>query len=187
MVTADVWHLLDQIGAPGTRVLQSAFDGHSDNPHLPENYVTNTVAYTGTHDNPTTRRLVREAVATRAAKSVAISETVRRRRRGCRARAHASGVVVQGRAGDHTAAGPAQPRDGSVRQRPGHSFVELVLARHRRDAERPRFRLAAAVDERRQEGGASRPKCRLRRINRLRRRRETQWVEPVLKQGGETQ
>src|SRR5262249_137285 len=32
-----------------------AFDGHSDNPHLPDNYVANTVVYTGTHDNPTTR------------------------------------------------------------------------------------------------------------------------------------
>jgi 4-alpha-glucanotransferase len=55
MITADVWHLLDQIEAPGTRVLQLAFDGHSDNPHRPENYVVNTVAYTGTNDNPTTR------------------------------------------------------------------------------------------------------------------------------------
>ena len=55
MITADVWHLLDQIGAPGTRVLQFAFDGHSDNPHLPENYTVNTVAYTGTHANPATR------------------------------------------------------------------------------------------------------------------------------------
>jgi 4-alpha-glucanotransferase len=35
--------------------LQFAFDGRSDNPHLPENYVTNTVVYTGTHDNSTTR------------------------------------------------------------------------------------------------------------------------------------
>jgi len=35
--------------------LQFAFDGHSDNPYLPRNFVTNTVAYTGTHDNPPTR------------------------------------------------------------------------------------------------------------------------------------
>ena len=35
--------------------LQFAFDGHSDNPYLPDNYVANTVVYTGTHDNPTTR------------------------------------------------------------------------------------------------------------------------------------
>jgi 4-alpha-glucanotransferase len=55
MITADVWHLLDHIGAPGSRLLQSAFDGHSDNPHLPNNYLVNTVAYTGTHDSPTTR------------------------------------------------------------------------------------------------------------------------------------
>jgi 4-alpha-glucanotransferase len=37
------------------RVLQFAFDGKSDNPHLPGNFVSNTVVYTGTHDNPTTR------------------------------------------------------------------------------------------------------------------------------------
>ena len=55
MITADVWHLLDQIEAPGTRVLQFAFDGHSDNPHLPSNYVANTVVYTGSLDNPTAR------------------------------------------------------------------------------------------------------------------------------------
>ena len=37
------------------RVLQFAFDGRADNPYLPENYVANAVACTGTHDNPTTR------------------------------------------------------------------------------------------------------------------------------------
>jgi len=37
------------------RVLQFAFDGHADNPYLPQNFVTNTVSYTGTHDNPPTR------------------------------------------------------------------------------------------------------------------------------------
>jgi 4-alpha-glucanotransferase len=40
---------------PGTRVLQFAFDGNPDNPYLPHNYVPNTVVYTGTHDNNTTR------------------------------------------------------------------------------------------------------------------------------------
>jgi 4-alpha-glucanotransferase len=30
-------------------------DGHSGNPHLPDGCVTNTVVYTGTRDNPTTR------------------------------------------------------------------------------------------------------------------------------------
>jgi 4-alpha-glucanotransferase len=54
-ITADVALLRDQFQVPGTRVLQFAFDGHADNPYLPHNYVSNTVAYTGTHDNPPTR------------------------------------------------------------------------------------------------------------------------------------
>ena len=55
LITPDVYALRDQFNFPGTRVLQFAFDGHSDNPYLPDNFVTNTVVYTGTHDNPTTR------------------------------------------------------------------------------------------------------------------------------------
>jgi len=55
LITLDVFALRDQFRVPGTRVLQFAFDGHSDNPHLPDNYVPNTVVYTGTHDNPTAR------------------------------------------------------------------------------------------------------------------------------------
>jgi 4-alpha-glucanotransferase len=55
IITPDVSALRDQFQIPGTRVLQFAFDGHSDNPHLPDNYPTNTVVYTGTHDNATTR------------------------------------------------------------------------------------------------------------------------------------
>ena len=55
LITPDVCALRDQFHVPGTRVLQFAFDGHSDNPYLPHNYVPNTVVYTGTHDNPTSR------------------------------------------------------------------------------------------------------------------------------------
>jgi 4-alpha-glucanotransferase len=55
LITPDVVALRDQFALPGMRVLQFAFDGHSDNPHLPNNYGANTVVYTGTHDNPTTR------------------------------------------------------------------------------------------------------------------------------------
>jgi 4-alpha-glucanotransferase len=55
LITPDVVALRDTFQLPGTRVLQFGFDGHSDNPHLPRNYVTNAVVYTGTHDNPTTR------------------------------------------------------------------------------------------------------------------------------------
>jgi 4-alpha-glucanotransferase len=55
IITPDVVGLRDRFGLPGMRVLQFAFDGHGDNPHLPKNYAHNTVVYTGTHDNPTTR------------------------------------------------------------------------------------------------------------------------------------
>src|SRR2546426_4777996 len=55
IITPDVSALRDAFHLPGTRVLQFAFNGHSDNPYLPENYAPNTVVYTGTHDNPTTR------------------------------------------------------------------------------------------------------------------------------------
>ena len=54
-ITPDVGALRDAFHIPGTRVLQFAFDGQDDNPYLPDNYVSNTVAYTGTHDNATTR------------------------------------------------------------------------------------------------------------------------------------
>jgi len=54
-ITADVYAIRDQFQIPGTRVLQFAFDGNSTNPYLPHNYPSNTVVYTGTHDNPTTR------------------------------------------------------------------------------------------------------------------------------------
>jgi 4-alpha-glucanotransferase len=55
VITPDVSALRDQFQLPGTRILQFAFDGHLDNPYLPHNYVPNTVVYTGTHDNATTR------------------------------------------------------------------------------------------------------------------------------------
>jgi len=60
VITADVHALRDQFRLPGMRVLQFAFDGHADNPYLPHNFVHNTVAYTGTHDNATTRQWYEE-------------------------------------------------------------------------------------------------------------------------------
>jgi 4-alpha-glucanotransferase len=61
LITPDVHALRDQFQLPGTRVLQFAFDGHSDNPYLPHNFVSNTVAYTGTHDNAPTREWYEES------------------------------------------------------------------------------------------------------------------------------
>jgi 4-alpha-glucanotransferase len=52
LVTPDVIELLEAFDLPGMKVLQFGFSG-PDNPFLPHNYISNCVAYTGTHDNDT--------------------------------------------------------------------------------------------------------------------------------------
>jgi 4-alpha-glucanotransferase len=54
LITADVVALRKGFGLPGMRVLQFAFSGEGDNPHLPHMHEHDTVVYTGTHDNDTT-------------------------------------------------------------------------------------------------------------------------------------
>jgi 4-alpha-glucanotransferase len=54
VITPDVEKLRDDLGLPGMRILQFAFGGDAKNHDLPHNYVANSVAYTGTHDNDTT-------------------------------------------------------------------------------------------------------------------------------------
>ena len=53
VITNDVIELVEKSGFPGMRVLQFGFLGDSNSPHLPHNYINNSVAYTGTHDNNT--------------------------------------------------------------------------------------------------------------------------------------
>lgn len=54
IITPEVTALRDEFGLPGMAVLQFGFDSNGDNPHRIGNQRTNTVAYTGTHDNDTT-------------------------------------------------------------------------------------------------------------------------------------
>jgi 4-alpha-glucanotransferase len=49
--TPAVRELRRNVGIPGTKVLQFAFDGAPDNPYLPANIERDSVVYTGTHDN----------------------------------------------------------------------------------------------------------------------------------------
>jgi 4-alpha-glucanotransferase len=51
---APAQQLRRRFGIPGMKVLQFAFDGSPDNPHLPHYHDHCCVAYTGTHDNDTT-------------------------------------------------------------------------------------------------------------------------------------
>jgi 4-alpha-glucanotransferase len=55
LITKEVEELRDKLGLPGMRVLQFAFGEGSDHAFLPHNYERQTVVYTGTHDNDTTR------------------------------------------------------------------------------------------------------------------------------------
>ena len=52
-ITPAVIKLVSDSTYPGMRVLQFAFLGDENSPHLPHNYDRNCVAYTGTHDNNT--------------------------------------------------------------------------------------------------------------------------------------
>ncbi len=55
IITPAVGKLRDDLGFPGMKVLQFAFDGNPDNSFLPYNFDTpHCVVYTGTHDNDTT-------------------------------------------------------------------------------------------------------------------------------------
>ncbi|MGI6203736.1 MAG: 4-alpha-glucanotransferase [Anaerovoracaceae bacterium] len=54
-ITPAVRRLIKRSGFPGMKVLQFAFDGNPKNPYLPENIGPDSVVYTGTHDNNTTR------------------------------------------------------------------------------------------------------------------------------------
>jgi 4-alpha-glucanotransferase len=54
VITPDVDALRRRHRLPGMRVLQFAFDGGADNPHLPHNHERDNVVYSGTHDNDTT-------------------------------------------------------------------------------------------------------------------------------------
>ncbi len=55
IITPEVESLRNELGFPGMKVLQFAFDGKSDNSFLPHNFQSpQCIVYTGTHDNDTT-------------------------------------------------------------------------------------------------------------------------------------
>lgn len=54
IITPEVEYLRDHFALPGMKVLQFAFSGDAENPHLPFRYPRNSVVYAGTHDNDTT-------------------------------------------------------------------------------------------------------------------------------------
>ena len=55
-LTQEVLDLRDDSGFPGMKVLGFAFDSREPSDYLPHTYPANSVVYTGTHDNMTTRQ-----------------------------------------------------------------------------------------------------------------------------------
>ena len=55
VITPEVEALRDRYNLPGMKILQFAFDSDAANPYLPHNHLPNSVVYTGTHDNDTTK------------------------------------------------------------------------------------------------------------------------------------
>ena len=55
-LTQEVLDLRDDSGLPGMKILGFAFDSREPSDYLPYNYPENSVCYTGTHDNMTTRQ-----------------------------------------------------------------------------------------------------------------------------------
>jgi 4-alpha-glucanotransferase len=55
VITEPVVRLREELGYPGMVVLQFALGSDPTNPHLPANHHEQSVVYTGTHDNDTTR------------------------------------------------------------------------------------------------------------------------------------
>ena len=154
MITPDVYALRDQFHLPGMRVLQFAFDGMADNPNLPSNFERNTVVYTGTHDNATTRtwfeelpdnqrqnlwNYLKQPVGESGDAAPAFDEP---------------GLVVRGGAVDGSVAGFAEPRIRGSDERARASGRELDLALHGRNALRSRIRMAARSDKKLEPVGA---------------------------------
>ncbi len=56
VITPDVKEMMERFGFPGMKVLIFAFGGDlATHPYLPHNYTSNSIVYTGTHDNNTVR------------------------------------------------------------------------------------------------------------------------------------
>ena len=55
VITPDVEEMRDRFDLPGMRIIQFAFHGDPKDPFLPHNHEENSVVYTGTHDNDTSK------------------------------------------------------------------------------------------------------------------------------------
>ena len=62
-LTQEVLDMRNGSGLPGMKVLEFAFDAREPSDYLPHTYTSNTICYTGTHDNMTMRQWLQTASA----------------------------------------------------------------------------------------------------------------------------
>ena len=121
VITEPVVRLRRELGFPGMVVLQFALGRDPSNPHLPENHHEQSVVYTGTHDNDTTRGWWDSLSAADRA--------------GVRARPRRPGVVADRgrlaltrRARGRAAAGRARPGKRGAHEPARHRGGQLAVA-----------------------------------------------------------
>lgn len=71
LITAEVDELREKFGFPGMKILQFGFSDRGAHSYLPHRFTTNSVVYTGTHDNDTTVGWWHNATTEEERKSVA--------------------------------------------------------------------------------------------------------------------
>ena len=132
VITPDVEALRDGLSLPGMRILHFAFGDDADNDYLPHRHVANTVAYTGTHDNDTTRGWWRQRERGRAALCGGLPRAGHRapagRRCGRRLGRDPRDQRIRGQPRDVSDAGRARPRRDPPHEHPRHGGRQLDLA-----------------------------------------------------------
>ena len=135
-LTPGVIDMRDNSGFPGMKILQFAFEG-TNSYYLPHNYIANTVAYVGTHDNETARGWFEGTATPRQREQAALYPSASRRTHGRCTQSHHRRQRKRHVHLHH--AGPAQLGQRGAHQHPCHAGRQLDLA-HARRRHHPRAR-----------------------------------------------
>ena len=133
-ITADVREVVAKYNFPRMSVLQFAFGGDpAGNPHMPHNYAENSIVYTGTHDNNTTRGWFEKEIKGDRRKRLFDYLGCQLRRLGHRLGADAGGPGLRGEDRHRSHAGRLGPGSGARMNLPAQAGGQLAMA----DASRP--------------------------------------------------
>ena len=158
VITEPVVRLRRELGFPGMAVLQFALGRGPANPHLPENHHEQSVVYTGTHDNDTTRGWWESL-------SAADRDVVRPRPGRPGVVADRDRLALARGALDRAAPGRARPRQRGAHESARHRGGQLAVALFPGAADRRARAAAARADRLREPRCESELRCRGRVSN----------------------